>query len=1022
MRISLLTLHTLALATLLAGPALAQSPARRFKPTTRPATLPVAAPHPDVVLDGQATGQLQQQAGPRTNSTLLPAFAMPAGPEVRVQRAAESGLPIMLSVAPGTASARTAGKTPAEVSLAFLDAHKTELQLRQPSQEFKVLTTSTDQLGQTHVRLAQQYLGVPVYGAEVLVHLDASGQPTLFTGRYVRTPVMLTSVVPTLAAAAAASAAEVALRGKGQTIQEFSAATRQLLHYDGPITELVVYQAAPDVAPVLAWQVTTQSSVQHRWETLVDARTDAVLKQLDLVCNADGPRTATSPDLNGANRTFNTYQVGNAFYLIDASRPMFNAGQSKMPDNPVGALLTLDAGNTDGKTNLSQITTSNNSWGGVTRSAISAHYNAGVAYEYYRTVHKRNSLDGAGGTIISVVRVSQEDGSGLDNAFWNGQFMSYGEGNTEFKPLAGGLDVAGHELTHGVNNHAANLKYESQSGALSEHMSDVFGCAIDPTNWLIGETVALPGAFAGGALRSLADPHNGANPGEPGYQPRVMAEFVNTSQDNGGVHTNSGIPNWAHYKFAQAMGRAHAEQIWYRAFTVYLTSSSQFIDLRLAIIQSATDLYGASSQDVTAAKAAFDAVGILGNTAPTNTTSTLPVNPGQDYILAYNTSSNADGTWYEGSIASGNLSKLSQTVSRCRPSIDDQGRVALFVAKDGSIHSLQLSSPFTEQVIQSSPIWHSVAISKDGNRVAAVTQAADASIYIFDLVSGKSAKAALYNPTTAAGVKGNGVRFADALEWDYSGQHVIYDADNLIPDQNGGGIEYFDIGILNAWNPAAKTFGDGTIQKLVPSLPDGISIGNPSLAKRSPKVLAFDLYDGNSTSDTPFKVMAVNTETGDSGTLFDQNGTVGTPSYSKLDDKLLFTAYPVNGDTAVAVTSLQTSKIQASGDPSVLLGNGAKWGSWFAQGQRALGTQSAAVPLPAFAAYPNPAHDELTVEMSTSAPVTLTLYDLLGRAVRSATATPAGRTTFSLRDLAVGTYVLRATDGQRVSTRLVTKE
>ena len=1021
MRIPLLTLNSLLLAAVVAGPAQAQSPTRRFKGAPRQA-LPVAAPRPDVVLDGQATEQLQQQAGPRTGTALLPAFSLPTGPgpAERVQRAPDSGLPIFLSVAPGTNSARVAGSPPAQTSLAFLDAHKEQLQLRQPSQEFKVLATSTDDLGQTHVRLAQQWQGVPVYGAEVLVHLDASGQPTLFTGRYVRTPTTLTSVVPTLAAPAAARAAEAALRSKGQVVQTFSAETRQLLHYNGPLTELVVYQAAPDATPVLAWQVTTQSSVRHRWETLVDARTGQVLKQLDLACDADGPRTALAPDLQGTNRAFGTYQVGSTFYLLDASRPMYNAAKSQLPNSPVGALLTLDAGNTDGKSNIYQVTTSNNSWGGVPRSAISAHYNAGVAYEYYRTVHKRNSLDGAGGTIISVVRVTNEDGSGLDNAYWNGQFMSYGEGNTEFKPLAGALDVAGHELTHGVNNHSANLKYENQSGALSEHMSDVFGCAIDPTNWTLGETVTLPGVFPSGALRSLADPHNGSSPGNPGYQPRVMAEYVNTSSDNGGVHTNSGIPNWAHYKVAQVVGRAHAEQIWYRALTVYLTSSSQFIDLRIAIVQAATDLYGASSQDVTVVKAAFDAVGI-GNAAPTSTTSTLPANPGQDYILAYNTDPNTTGTWYKGSPDGSNFVAISNTYSRCRPSIDDQGRVALFVDTQGRIRSLQLSSPYTEQIIQSSPIWRNVAISKDGNRVAAVTAAADASIYIFDLVGGKSARAALYNPTTAAGVKGNGVRFADALEWDYSGQHVIYDADNVIPDQNGGGIDYFDIGILAAWNPATKTFGDGTIQKLVSSLPDGISIGNPSLSKRSPKVLAFDLFDENG-GNAPYKVVAVNTETGDSGTLFDQDVTVGTPSYSKLDDKLLFTATSNNGDTIVAVTALMPNKIQPSGNPAILLDGGAKWGTWFAQGQRALGTQSAAVPLPDFAAYPNPAQNELTVEMNTSAPVTLTLYDLLGRAVRTAPATPAGRTTFDLRELAAGTYVLRATDGQRVSTRLITKE
>ena len=563
----------------------------------------------------------------------------------------------------------------------------------------------------------------------------------------------------------------------------------------------------------------------------------------------------------------------------------------------------------------------------------------------------------------------------MANAYWNGRFISYGDGDSNFKPLAGALDVAGHEMTHGVVGSSASLEYRGQSGAVNESMADVFGCAMDPDDWTLGEDVTLTSYIPSGALRSLADPHNGGTSlSNSGYQPRTMAELYTGSQDNGGVHINSGIVNWAYYKFATATSRAHGEQVWYRALTTYLNRNSQFIDLRLAVIQAATDLYGATSADVAAARAAFDQVGITGS-APTPTTGNLAVNPGTDYVLSYDTNPAVAGTLYRSSPAGASLLGLSGTNARSKPSINDRGTVAVFVDGQGRIRSLGLSSPYTETIVQNQPIWKSVSISKDGTKLAAVTVQADTSIYLFNLQTQTLARARLYNPTNSAGVTSRGVRYADALEWDYSGEYLIYDALNTIPNA-AGSIDYWDIGRLHVWNNAQNTWADGTIEKLVASLPDGISIGNPVLAKVSPKVMALDYFDENGGA-TPYKTLTVNLDTGDGGVIVDQGYFLGTPSFSKLDDKLLFTARSTAGDTVVAVVGLQANKLQASGAPSVLI-NEAKWGVWYSQGQRVLlGTGgSAAAPLPGFALYPNPAQDELTVTMApapTAAPVTVTL-------------------------------------------------
>ena len=188
----------------------------------------------------------------------------------------------------------------------------------------------------------------------------------------------------------------------------------------------------------------------------------------------------------------------------------------------------------------SQVFSNNNAWGGAPEG-VSAHYNAGQSYEYFLTVHGRNSINGAGESIVSVVNVADENGNSLGNAFYNGLAIWYGNGDNTFFPLGRALDVAGHELTHGVVENSANLIYQNESGAMNESFSDIFGAMIDREDWLIGEDVVRPGVFPGGALRSLEDPHNGASFGDlgRGWQPKHTNERFTGSEDNGGVHINS---------------------------------------------------------------------------------------------------------------------------------------------------------------------------------------------------------------------------------------------------------------------------------------------------------------------------------------------------------------------------------------------------------------------------------------------------------------------------------------------------
>jgi len=215
---------------------------------------------------------------------------------------------------------------------------------------------------------------------------------------------------------------------------------------------------------------------------------------------------------------------------------------------------------------------------------------SGDTYEFFHKVFKRNSIDNKGMRLDSTVHYKQD----FDNAFWNGQQMVYGDGDkTLFDRFTKCVDVVGHELTHGITQFTAALEYQDQPGALNESMSDVFGSllkqsalqqTVQQADWLIGAGLFIPKAGSNRtALRSMKDPGTAYNDPILGKdpQPKHMKNYYNGSDDNGGVHINSGIPNHAFYLAALALGGSAwkvAGQIWYEVLTTRLHAQSQFSD------------------------------------------------------------------------------------------------------------------------------------------------------------------------------------------------------------------------------------------------------------------------------------------------------------------------------------------------------------------------------------------------------------------------------------------------------------
>ncbi|MBT2382032.1 M4 family metallopeptidase [Streptomyces sp. ISL-11] len=310
--------------------------------------------------------------------------------------------------------------------------------------------------------------------------------------------------------------------------------------------------------------------------------------------------------------------------------------------------------------------------------AVDAHWAAGKVYDYYKKVHGRDSLDGRGMALNSLVGVT-EFGDTYVNAFWDGTKMVYGGGDKEYKTLSADLDVVGHEMTHGVVEHSANLVYAGQSGALNEAIADYFGNAIDtdasgmamddPRAGLLGEDLCRTKSPAECAFRNLND----------GATTSKNFLGVGFGADNGGVHLNSTIFSGALWDIREDLGRTLADKIAYKALTEYMTPLDGFTEGRDAVVAAAKALK-VSAKDLGVVKRSFNAHGIV-----TNWEQALGVDT--DLLSAKlntaNTGVGAGGGWYA---ASKSNDDGSEPYSVWAGRTDGKGERKLISPNDGRFH------------------------------------------------------------------------------------------------------------------------------------------------------------------------------------------------------------------------------------------------------------------------------------------------------------------------------------------------
>ncbi|MCM3748660.1 M4 family metallopeptidase [Paenibacillus pasadenensis] len=443
---------------------------------------------------------------------------------------------------------------------------------------------SNSATGMEHFRMQQFVNGIPVYGGDQTIHLDKSGKVTSFLGAVV--PTQNNKALAAAAAEAPSLTAEdaIAIAADEATTRVGELGEPQI----EPSAKLFVYPEGASYRLVYETEVNVLEPEPMRTRYLIDANDGSIVLQYEMMNHATG----TGTGVLGDTKSFETTLSGGIYYLVDQTRG--------------GGIYTY-TGNNRSTLPGTLLTDADNKW--TDKAAVDAHAYSAKVYDFFKNKLGRDSMDDNGMAIRSTVHHRLN----YNNAGWNGVQMIYGDGDGNvFRSLSGDSDVVGHELSHGVIQYTADLQYINESGALNESYADIIGNSVEAKNWVMGEDVYTPN-ISGDAMRSFSNPTLYDQPDH--YSNRYVG-----SQDNGGVHINSGITNKAFYLLAQGgtqsgvsvtgIGRDAALNIFYNTLAYYLTSTSNFVAAKNATIQATKDIYGASSPYVTSVTNAFKAVGL----------------------------------------------------------------------------------------------------------------------------------------------------------------------------------------------------------------------------------------------------------------------------------------------------------------------------------------------------------------------------------------------------------------------------
>ncbi|CAG0950648.1 MAG: T9SS type A sorting domain-containing protein [Bacteroidetes bacterium] len=589
----------------------------------------------------------------------------------------------------------------------------------------------TDQIGFTHINFNQLYKGVRVTNATYKAHIK-EGKLVSVNGDFF--PVNPASETPVISEQ---TALQHALSHIGAQLYKWQVAEEEehLKEHENnsaatyfPKAELhIVHPENKFFEPItkLAYKFNIYAhQPMSRQDIYVDATNGNILLSIDRIHHGN------------SNGTVVTAYSGTHPMTTDSVSPTQFRLRETTRGNGVRTFNLLTGTNYG---NAVDFTDTDNYWNNVNpqkdQYAGDAHWGAQMTYDYYFQNYNRNSIDNNGFQLNSYVHYS----TNYVNAFWDGQKMTYGDGDNSYTPLTS-LDICGHEVTHGLTTFTADLVYSYESGALNESFSDIFGTAVEwfgknpgQANWLIGEDI-------GSAFRSMLNPKVYSDP-----HTYLGQYWYVGPNDNGGVHTNSGVQNHWFYRLSvggsgtndngdsyniSGIGMAKAGAIAFRNLTVYLSQNSQYADARFYAIKAAEDLYGACSFEVEQCTNAWYAVGVGGvyqaivipNFAANSTTScTVPFT-----VSFNNTSTNASTfNWSFGD--GGGSTQISPSYT-----YNQAGTYNVKLVADGGNCGIDSITKNTYIVINTPPVPTSVGDSVCTNQTATLTASGSGNLTWYD--------------------------------------------------------------------------------------------------------------------------------------------------------------------------------------------------------------------------------------------------------------------------------------------------
>ncbi len=472
---------------------------------------------------------------------------------------------------------------------------------------FKPYQVKTDELGYTHTRHQQYYNGYPVEASQVISHMR-DGKVTMVNGDYYvnfssNTSASLTESDALKSALKKVNAQRYIWENKAAEAHERMATNDPAFTYY-PKGELVyVHKKGADYSAEnmrLAYKFNIYAEVPlYRANVFVDANTGEILDEQNQICTFDVVGTAV------------TQYSGTVIMTSDN-----NGGTFRLRETGRGnGIQTYDMNNGTSYAGAVDFTNPSSNWNvtGADQAAADAHWGAEMTYDYFMQQHNQNSIDGNGYLLRSYVHYSNN----YNNAFWDGQRMTYGDGDGSQFTILTGLDVCGHEITHGLVSNTAGLG-GGEAGALNEGFADIFGTSIEfvarpsQSDWIMGADITPNGM----GIRNMANPNLLSQPDT----------YQGTYWDVGGeVHINDGPSIYWYYLLCQGgigtndnnnaynvggIGMTSASRIAFRGLTNYFTSNTNYTNARNYTIQAATDLFGACTQELASTTNAWYAVGV----------------------------------------------------------------------------------------------------------------------------------------------------------------------------------------------------------------------------------------------------------------------------------------------------------------------------------------------------------------------------------------------------------------------------